>query len=110
MIAQAGDRGFARTFTSRHIEARSFSAERDHSLHLMRELVERARSARTLRDDITMDDILLALMANSGIRAERRPTRLAAAQRLSALLLRSFSARQEDTALPPSVPLPLPRP
>lgn len=64
-------------------------------------LVRRAKEADDLRSDIVVEDIVLAMMANDGIRAES-PELAAASRRLAALMLESFRATP--------TPAPLPRP
>jgi hypothetical protein len=54
-----------------------------------------------------LEDIILALMANEGIRAESPATRVAASRRFAALMIQSFQANPVPAALPPAVRLPL---
>lgn len=80
------DWGFSRAFTSRFPQAVDFfTADRDRTLRLLLQLVARAKEAGELRPDFVLEDIILALMANEGIRAESPATRVAAS--------RSFAAR-----------------
>lgn len=98
MAMQARDRGFGRAFLSKPSGASSFNAERDHSFEMMSRLLERARSAGSIRSDLSVDDVILALMANDGIRSETAEARMAASRRLSALLIQAFSANQPVSA------------
>jgi len=81
---QARDRGFSGAFLSEPLGASSASAERGRSLDMMGRLLERARRAGSIRSDISVDDVILALMANDGIRSDTAEARVAASRRLSA--------------------------
>ncbi len=107
MELHALDRGFSRAFTSRLPEAAGFTADRDRTLRLLRQLIRRAKARGDLRADFVLDDVVLALMANDGIRAESPHTRVAASRRFAALMLQSFRADPVPAPLPPAVRLPL---
>jgi AcrR family transcriptional regulator len=109
MEVNALDRGFARTFTSRLPPAADLAEDRERPLRLLFELVRRAKEAGPLRSDFVVEDIVLALMANEGIRAESPQMRAAASRRFAALMLQSFQADPVLAPLPPPVRLPLPR-
>lgn len=102
------DRGFSRAFTSDLPETVAyFTADRDHTLRLLRDLIRRAKGTGELRDDFVLEDLVLALMANEGIRAESPAARVAASRRFAALMIRSFRAGPAAGPLPPPVRLPL---
>jgi AcrR family transcriptional regulator len=108
MEVHALDRGFSRAFTSQLPAAvEYFTADRDRTLRLLLELIRRAKAAGRLRADFVLEDIVLALMANEGIRAESREMRVAASRRFAALMIQSFQAGSEPVPLPPAVRLPL---
>jgi AcrR family transcriptional regulator len=108
MEVHALDRGFSRAFTSELPAAvEYFTADRDRTLRLLLELIRRAKAAGRLRADFVLEDIVLALMANEGIRAESREMRVAASRRFAALMIQSFQAGSEPVPLPPAVRLPL---
>lgn len=109
MSAHALDRGFARAFTSELPLAADFVSDRDRTLRLLFELVRRAKLTGQLRDDFVLEDIVLALMANEGIRADSQAVRVAASRRFAALMLQSFRADPVLEPLPPAVALPLSR-
>ncbi|WBQ02804.1 TetR/AcrR family transcriptional regulator [Kribbella sp. CA-293567] len=109
MEMHALDRGFARAFTSRLPLAADFATERDESLRLVLELVRRAKEAGDLREDFVLEDLVLALMANEGIRTDSPRSRVAASRRFAAFMLQSFRANPVATPLPPAVRLPLSR-
>ncbi|WP_066367107.1 TetR/AcrR family transcriptional regulator [Herbidospora mongoliensis] len=108
MVVHALDRGFARAFTSQALQD-VFAADRDRTLGMVRELVRRAKEAGPLRRDFVLEDIVLALMANEGIRAESPVLRAAASRRFAALMIQSFMANPVPAPLPPAVRLPLTR-
>jgi AcrR family transcriptional regulator len=102
------DRGFSRAFTSQLPQtAEYFTADRDRTLRMLLELLRRAKEAGGLRADIVLEDLILALMANEGIRAESPQLRVAASRRFAALMIQSFRADRVRTPLPPAVRLPL---
>jgi AcrR family transcriptional regulator len=102
------DRGFSRAFTSQFPETVAyFTADRDRTLALLHRLVRRARETGELRPDFVLEDLVLAMMANEGIRAESREARLAASRRFAALMIQSFRATPAPQPLPPPVRLPL---
>ncbi|GAA4531504.1 TetR/AcrR family transcriptional regulator [Amycolatopsis samaneae] len=107
MEANARDRGF-RAFLARLPEAIGRAADRDHTLRMVLDLVRRAKEAGELRPDIVLEDIVLALMANEGIRASSPEQRAAASRRFAGLILQSFRAHSVPAPLPPPVRLPLP--
>ncbi|MDP9793805.1 AcrR family transcriptional regulator [Catenuloplanes nepalensis] len=108
METHALDRGFARAFVTQLPAEAGFAADRARTLRMAAEIVDRARTAGRLRPDFVLDDLILALMANEGIRADDPTTRVAAARRFAALMLQSFQATPSRTPLPPPVRLPLP--
>ncbi|TQS46156.1 TetR/AcrR family transcriptional regulator [Cryptosporangium phraense] len=97
------NRGFSRAFNA----TLGVAAERDRSLRGMLELIRRAKLAGALRSDFVLEDAILALMANEGIRAESPAQRAAASRRFGALMLQSFRAIPDPGPLPPPVRLPL---
>jgi AcrR family transcriptional regulator len=108
MEMHALDRGFSRAFTSRLPRtADYFTADRDRTLRMLLDLVRRAKEAGGRRPDFVLEDIVLALMANEGIRAESPEMRVAASRRLAALMIQSFRANPVPAPLPPAVRLPL---
>jgi AcrR family transcriptional regulator len=78
------DEGFARAFpyVSELVPAR------ERSLTALAELAHRARSH--LRPDFTLEDLILLLRANAGLRAPSAPARLAAARRFTTLAVQSL--------------------
>ncbi|QXJ25627.1 helix-turn-helix transcriptional regulator [Actinomadura graeca] len=108
MEAHALDRGFARALLSQYPRVFDLAEHRDRTLRGLVELMRRAKEAGGLRKDVVLEDVVLALMANEGIRAESRGTRVAASRRFAALMIQSFHAEPVPAPLPPAVRLPLP--
>lgn len=107
MELHARNRGFSRAFMSRLPEAAGVAAERDRTLRAMAALVRRAKEAGGLRADVGLEDIVLAMMANEGIRAGSPDTQAAASRRFAALIIQSFRAAPAPSPLPPAVHLPI---
>lgn len=77
------DRGFAAAFTSAYPRAIDFSSVRETSFRSLAELIRRAKATGRLRADFSVDDVVLLLMASSGVRAGTP----AIARRLATLFL-----------------------
>ena len=105
MEVHALDRGFSRAFTSPLPDY--FAADRDRTLRLLLRLIRHAREAGDLRPDFVLEDLILAMMANEGIRAGSPALRVAASRRFAALMIQSFRANPVPAPLPPAVRLPL---
>jgi AcrR family transcriptional regulator len=97
----ARNRGFTAAFMSAFPNAMDFAADREHALRSTAELARRAKDAGQLRPDFVLDDLILMLMANSGIRATSPAARVAASLRFAALAIQSFQASPQAPALPP---------
>lgn len=106
-VMHAMDRGFTAAFITAFPKAVDFAQERTRGLRALGELIQRAKDAGGLRRDFVVDDLIMLIMANSGIRATTREAAVAASRRFVALQLRSISAHPDDEALPPAVRLPL---
>jgi hypothetical protein len=90
---------------SAYPNAMDFAADRDYALRSIASLARRARDAGRLRPDFVLDDLILMLMANSGIRAASPAAAVAASRRFAALAIQAFQAAQEASPLPPAVRL-----
>jgi AcrR family transcriptional regulator len=95
------DRGFTAAFMSTFPHAMDFAALRASSLDSVAELARRAKAAGGLRPDFVLDDVILVLMANSGIRAASPAARVAASRRFAALAIQAFQASPVASPLPP---------
>jgi AcrR family transcriptional regulator len=87
------NRGFAAAFRPAYPNAMDVAAGRDYALNSVAELARRAKAACHLRPDFVLDDLILMLMANDGIRATSPATRVAASQRFAAFAIQAFQAR-----------------
>jgi len=88
----ARDRGFTAAFTSAFPHAMDFAEDRSRALKSIAELTHRAQDSGHVRPDVTLDDIVLVLMANGGIQASSPAARVAASRRFAALALRGLRA------------------
>ena len=101
----ARNRGFTAAFMSALPNAMDFAADREYALRATAELARRAKEAGRLRPDFVLDDLILMLMANSGIRATSPAARVAASRRFAALVIQPFQASPEAVPLPPAARL-----
>ena len=101
----ARNRGFTAAFMSAFPNAMDFAADREYALRATAELACRAKEAGRLRPDFVLDDLILMLMANSGIRATSPAARVAASRRFAALAIQSFQASPAASSLPPAARL-----
>ncbi|MFC8800129.1 TetR/AcrR family transcriptional regulator [Promicromonospora sp. NPDC057138] len=106
-VMHALDRGFTAAFMTAFPKAVDFAEERTRALRALAELIQRAKDAGGLRRDFVLDDVILLIMANSGIRATSREAAVAATRRFVALQVQSIGARPDGGPLPPAVRLPL---
>ncbi|ANN15625.1 TetR family transcriptional regulator [Amycolatopsis orientalis] len=95
---QARDRGFAAAFMTTFPRALDFTADREHALNSIAELARLAKEAGHLRPDFVLDDLILVIMANSGIHAASPATRIAASRRFAALAIDAFRATPVATS------------
>lgn len=101
----ARDRGLTAAFMSAFPDAMDFAADREYALRGAAELARRAKEAGRLRPDFVLDDLILMLMANGGIRATSPAARVAASRRFAALAIQSFQASPAASSLPPAARL-----
>ena len=88
----ARNRGFTEAFMSTFPYAMDVAASRDRALVSLADLARRAVAAGQLRPDFVLDDFVLMLMANDGIRSTSPAGRAAASRRFAALAIQAFSA------------------
>jgi AcrR family transcriptional regulator len=103
----ARDWGFTAAFMSTFPKAMDFAAGREYALSSLAELARRAKDAGRLRPDFVLDDLVLVLMANHGIRATPPTAAVAASRRFAALAIQAFRASPEASPLPPAARLAL---
>jgi AcrR family transcriptional regulator len=97
----AQDRGFGAAFMSAYPKAMDFAADREYALRSIASLAGRAKEAGRLRPDFVLDDLILMLMANGGIRATSPAAAVAASRRFAALAIQAFQAGTAASPLPP---------
>jgi AcrR family transcriptional regulator len=101
----ARNRGFTAAFMSAFPHAMDFAADREYALRSIAGLARSARDAGRLRPDFVLDDLILMLMANSGIRATSPAAAVAASRRFAALAIQAFQASPGASPLPPAARL-----
>jgi AcrR family transcriptional regulator len=106
----ARDRGFTAAFMSAFPHAMDFAAGRQHALTSLAELAARAKRTGRLRPDFVLEDLILVLMANSGIHAGSPAAQVTASRRFAALAIQAFHASSEHAPLPPAARLALAAP
>jgi hypothetical protein len=84
-----------------------FGRERARALRSFAELAKRAKEAGELRPDFVIDDLILVLMANGGLRTRSPAAAVAASRRFAALLIQAFRVRSGAAPLPPAARLDL---
>lgn len=89
---QARDHEFTSAFKAAFPRALDFTAMRASSLASAAELIRRAKDTGHLRADVTLDDLILMIMANTGIHAGTPAARIAASRRFAALVIQAFRA------------------
>jgi AcrR family transcriptional regulator len=97
----ARDRGFTAAFVSAYPRVLDSAADREYALRAVGELARRARETGRLRADFVLDDLVLMLMANGGIRAASPAAAVAASRRFAALAIEAFAAGPQAGPLPP---------
>ncbi|MGI5341097.1 TetR/AcrR family transcriptional regulator [Streptomyces sp. CA-181903] len=103
---QARDRGFTAAFVSAFPRAIDFAADRERALGKVAELVRRAKAVGGLRPDFVLDDLIMVLMANGGIRTSSSAAAVTASRRFAALLIQGMRAGPAIPPLPPPVRVP----
>lgn len=83
----ARNRGFTAAFMSAYPTAMDFTASRERAMNSVAELAGRAKNTGRLRADFGVNDLILVLMANSGIRATSPAAAVAASRRFAALAI-----------------------
>ncbi|MFG2076319.1 TetR/AcrR family transcriptional regulator [Nonomuraea maritima] len=98
----ARDRGFTAAFMTTFPHALDFAASRAATLNAAAELARRAKAAGRLRRDFVLDDLILVIMAHTGIHAATPAGRVAASRRFAALAIEAFRASPDASPLPPA--------
>jgi AcrR family transcriptional regulator len=104
-VLNARNQGFVDAFLAAHRDAPVFAEHRAALLRELRTLASRAQRAGQLRRDVTVDDLVLVLLAGRGLSATSPAARTAAAHRFAALTLDAFRASPTNSPLPRRAPL-----
>ncbi|MEV1173083.1 helix-turn-helix domain-containing protein [Nonomuraea sp. NPDC049784] len=99
------NRGFVDAFMSASPQGGTFARHRVALLRQLEEVARRAKRANLLRHDVTIDDLVLVLLAARGLSSIPRNGRTAAARRFAALALDALRADATNGALPTGAPL-----
>lgn len=102
---QAGDQGFADLMTLNVPGAKELQRDRDRAHAGFVELIHRAKAAGRLREDFVAEDLVMLLMANSGVLAATGDAAPETWSRLVAYMLQAFQVE----AAAPLPPAPSPR-
>lgn len=86
------NQGFVDAFISANSEPAGYATHRDAALQAVGSLARRAQAAGALRRDVTVDDLVLVLLAGRGLGSLPRSRRKAAARRFAALAIDAFRA------------------
>ncbi|SFJ83794.1 TetR/AcrR family transcriptional regulator [Amycolatopsis sacchari] len=98
----AQDRGRTAAFLSAYPKALALDNTRAGTLANAAELARRAKAAGKLRPDFVVQDLILIIMANSGVRATDPHEAAAASRRFAALAIDAFRADGAAAPLPPA--------
>jgi AcrR family transcriptional regulator len=101
----ARDRGFTEAFLSAHPGVTDVAAGREYTVKAVADLAQRAKAAGRLRPDFVLDDLILVLMANKGIRSASTAGQVKASRRFASLVIQAFQARPQHVPLPPAARL-----
>ncbi|MFC7529326.1 TetR/AcrR family transcriptional regulator [Actinoplanes sp. GCM10030250] len=101
---QAADRGFTDVLTVAFPSATAFEAERERAVARLSELIDKAKGTGRLRADFVHQDMIMVLMANSGVLAATAEAAQDTWRRLVAYLIQSFAAEVAAPLPDPATP------
>jgi AcrR family transcriptional regulator len=102
-LMQSTDRGFSEVLTLTFPTAEVFEAARRRAYSGFKKLIARAKASGDLREDFVPEDLVMLLMANSGVLAATADTAPRMSARLVAYLLQAFAApSRNELPAPPS--------
>lgn len=101
---QAADRGFTDVLTVAFPSATAFEAERDRAVARLSELIDKAKATGRLRADFVHQDMIMVLMANSGVLAATTEAAQDTWRRLVAYLIQAFAAEAAGPLPDPATP------
>jgi len=99
-VLNARNQGFTDAFMLTSPDAGAIAAHRTSLLRMLGGLIERAQNAGGLRRDVTVDDLVLVLLAGRGLSALPLARRQAAARRYAALVIDGFRSGEAKQYLP----------
>jgi len=99
---QAGDAGLREMLTTAFPPSSVIEQRTAEAIEKLRELMARAQRDGSLRPDVTAGDVVVLLMANSGVLAATGHSAPGAWRRFAALMVDAFGAR--STEILPSAP------
>jgi AcrR family transcriptional regulator len=89
-------------FMSAFPRAMDFAADRRHALTSVADLARRARDIGALRPDVVLDDLIVLLTANRGIRAASPAATVAASRRFATLAIQALQSPGWPGAIDPA--------
>ncbi|NXY94155.1 TetR/AcrR family transcriptional regulator [Streptomyces sp. BR123] len=98
---QAADRAVTEAFTACFPDSPAMEEPRSRAIEALDALIRRAQQQHRLRSEITSSDVILFLMANTGVLSSTRHAAPGAWQRLVSLLLDSCRPDGPTSPLPP---------
>ncbi|PZF82528.1 TetR/AcrR family transcriptional regulator [Jiangella anatolica] len=98
---QASDQGFSDVLLTPLPQAPEVDRQRDRFYFAILDLVQRARAAGELRDDVTADDGIVLLIANAALLAATRDVAPDAWRRPAKLMISAFRSTNTDP-MPPA--------
>lgn len=99
-VLNAHNQGFTDAFLSEYPGEVDFAAHRREMLGELSTITRRAKAAGALREDFTIDDFVLILLAGRGLTRAPIATRTDAARRFAALTIEGLRAAPTNAQLP----------
>jgi AcrR family transcriptional regulator len=97
-VLNAGNRGFVDAFMATPEGSGGVVEHRRHLLRLLSQLAQRAKDQGRLRDDFTMEDLVLSLHAGRALASVSPARRVDAAHRFARLILDGFKQQSSPAA------------
>lgn len=104
-VLNVRSRGFVDAYMPAGDRTSVFARHRAALLRRLRALAAQAKRDGRLRRDVTIDDLVLVLLAGLGLSSTNPDVRTAAARRFAALALEGFRADADSSSLPRCPPL-----
>jgi len=104
---QLEDHGFTEAFLASFATEIDYRRRREEAENAFDKLVRRAKESGRLRQDFVVSDLVMALLANSGLRGAPPEHAQALSRRFVAYLLHAFGTEAGEEPLPPASALDL---